>query len=402
MNRLQIIFLFIAFSLFAHGQKIANYVANGSFEVMTDCNMPYFFYKVKNWNSIDSLGLSAQPFSYCNGRVPNQYNTIYQLPRTGKTFVGSVFFCPSPAIGLTRTYIKNRLHEKLQTGVTYCVKFYVNIMGMSSHGNDGFGIYFGDSSIDTITQFQHALPYLTPQIKCPNGTPITDTLGWTGVTGTFVATGNEKYAIIGVFAPDNMVTTASTNSTSSLFYTDSGVDDVSCIEMNLPAYAGPDKSCILGDSVFIGREPDFAIDTGCVWYKLPNMTTAIDTISGLWVKPTTTSTYVVRQELDCSPLKWDTVIVFIDAVGLKDLQWYSDNIKLFPNPTETDLTVTFGNQADISKISIINCLGQTIREEDLRIQKAEFSVSTSDLDKGIYLIQFKTSAGTVTKQFVKN
>lgn len=91
-------------------------------------------------------------------------------------------------------------------------------------------------------------------------------------------------------------------------------------------------------------------------------------------------------------------------VGIEqnELQWYSANIKIFPNPTDGDMTVNFGQQASISKISIINSLGQTIHEDNNHVQKTELSVSTMGLNKGIYLIQFKTSAGTVTKQFVKD
>jgi hypothetical protein len=128
----------------------------------------------------------------------------------------------------------------------------------------------------------------------------------------------------------------------------------------------------------------------------------IDTISGLWVKPTITSTYVVRQQLDCSPLKWDTVVVFIDAVGLQDLKWHTDNINLFPNPTTDNITISFTqSNADIRFYSIINNLGQTIREGNLVLIDKSFILQTSELDPGIYQVHFKTSAGTVTKQFVK-
>lgn len=219
-----------------------------------------------------------------------------------------------------------------------------------------------------------------------------------------MANGTEKYLLLGNFLDLNTVTTASIN--TPFFpqtWTDLLIDDVSCIEINLPAYAGPDKSCIPGDSVFIGRQPDFAIDSGCVWYKLPNMTTAIDTISGLWVKPTTTSTYVVRQELDCSPLKWDTVVVYINVVGLHDLNWYSDNITLFPNPTSDNITISVSSTIpDFSGFSIFNNLGQRIREGYIVLKDKSFTLQTSDLDPGIYQVHFKTPSGKVTKQFVKN
>ncbi|MCU0360809.1 MAG: T9SS type A sorting domain-containing protein [Bacteroidia bacterium] len=90
------------------------------------------------------------------------------------------------------------------------------------------------------------------------------------------------------------------------------------------------------------------------------------------------------------------------GIKLKDSQWYSDNIKIFPNPTEADLTVNFGQQVDISKISIINSHGLTIHEDNNYVQKTGLSVSVFGLDKGIYLILFNTSAGIVTKSFVKN
>lgn len=139
-----------------------------------------------------------------------------------------------------------------------------------------------------------------------------------------------------------------------------------------------------------------------------------NTIGSQFTTPnfTTTGSYLYTVQLqgigNAGCLSTDTVYLNVLVqqcdVGIKlnDLQWYSDNIKLFPNPTETDLFISCDSQADIKRISIINFLGQPIREEDLQIQKTEFTVSTSGLDKGIYLIQFKTSAGSVTKQFVKN
>jgi hypothetical protein len=404
MDRIRLIFICISvgFSFtFVRGQQVGNYVSNGSFEDTDTCAM----FLPKFWNGVDSIASCACGYvSPCNNQMPlNPFG--YQWPKHGSTFILSTLFCPPPwcANNFNRGYLRNRLKQPLVVGKTYCITFFVNISNNSSYGIDGFAAYFGANELDTISQSFIPLTFLLPQIQNPNNNIITDTLNWTPVTGTFVATGNEKHLVIGNFKSDLATNNTLINPTIlPLIGTDVCIDAVSCIELNLSAYAGPDKSFIFGDSIFIGRQPDFAIDTGCVWYKLPNLNTAIDTISGLWVKPTSTSTYVVRQELDCSPLKWDTVVVFLDAVGLNDLKWYSDNIWLFPNPTETELTVTFGNQADIYKISIINSIGQTVRKVDLPIQKSELTIPTSDLDKGIYLIQLKTTAGIVTKQFVKN
>src|SRR5690606_19202302 len=137
-------------------------------------------------------------------------------------------------------------------------------------------------------------------------------------TGTFVAQGNEKYALLGNFLADNAVTTTSIGGP---FYpskwTDVCIDDVSCIELNLPAFAGPDTTFIPGDSLFLGREPDVGIDEACIWYKMPG-TTPIDTVAGFWIKPTEACTYVVRQEI-CGLVKWDTVRITLNTVGIKSL-----------------------------------------------------------------------------------
>ena len=101
------------------------------------------------------------------------------------------------------------------------------------------------------------------------------------------------------------------------------------------------------------------------------------------------------------PASKSKVVQFTICDGIDNL-YLDSEIKLFPNPSYTDLTVTFGRQEDINRISIINSLGQTIRKVDLQIKDSELMIPTSDLDKGIYLIQFNTSVGIITKHFIKN
>jgi hypothetical protein len=280
---------------------------------------------------------------------------------------------------------------------------------------NGFGIYFGDNTIDTITKCTTPLTYLNPQVKNPAGNVISDTMNWVPVTGTFVANGTEKYAIVGNFLADSAVATSPIYTQSyPQTWTDVNIDDVSCIELNLSAYAGPDKSCIPGDSVFIGRQPDFAIDPGCIWYRLPNLT-PIDTSSGLWVKPLVTTTYVVRQELDCSPLKWDTVVVFANPLGLKGLEGWEglEGLGVFPVPADEMLNVKL-EMLDVRlgmlngamstqkiEMKMINNLGQIVKEEELTFKNNISTISTEKLENGIYKLLIKIgSSRTVSKRFV--
>jgi len=338
--------------------------------------------------------------STCNSYIPSN-GSGYQYPKSGNAVILSTFYCKNCGRG----YLKNRLKKNLEGGKTYCVKFYINIVNVSPRGMDGFGAYLSDNMIDTISKCNLPLSYLTPQVKNALGNVISDTLNWTPITGTFVATGIEKYLLLGNFLPDNAVSTISIN---PAYYpqdwTDVLIDDVSCTEINLPAYAGPDQSLIPGDSVYIGRENDFAIDPGCRWYQFPNMATPIDTISGMWVKPSVTTTYIVRQILDCSAEKWDTVMVYMKPLGIVNLSAVEDDIKLFPNPASDFLEIFVSNPEllkDFKTLSIYNNLGQLVREEDMAFIGKKISVKTTDLKDGMYFIRIgSVNSGTVSKRFV--
>lgn len=368
--------------------QTANFISNGSFEKYTDCN-PLIWEKVENWRSIDSSSFSFFPLSYCNNTVPNQFNTVYQLPKSGNSFAFTTLYYPSGGPNYCRRYLLNRIKAKLSGGQTYCVSFFINIGNTSSYGTDGFAIYFGDESLDTIKYCNRPLSFITPQVKQPDGVPIVDTLGWTAVTGTFVASGTEKYAVIGIFKPNGQVDTASVNPLFNFVFVDACIDDVSCIPLNLPAYAGPDKSIVPGDSVYIGRESDFAIDPGCRWYKLPNLTTAIDTVSGLWVKPVVTTTYVVRQELDCSALKWDTVVVVVhnNLASVEQRNFLQMEMWVMPNPARDVISLESSAALGNCTFQIINVQGLVIREEQLHTSLHPFTTSTHELPPGIYFLR---------------
>lgn len=399
-------YLFFGLSFLVRGQQVGNYLNNGSFEDMNNC-LTQQITNAKYWNGLGSNNPVPLIFSTCSTMASVPLNGFtYQWPKYGNNYVGAGLYLPPQTVTQQksiRSYLRNQLKENLQVGKTYCVSFYVNITTNSTYGIDGIGAYFGGDDLDTI-QGGSPLTYLNPQIQNPTNNIITDTLNWVLITGTFVANGTEKYMAIGNFKSDSSTNTLIANPMYlPTIFCDVLFDDVSCIELNLPAYAGRDTTIYLGDSLFIGRQPDFATDTGCVWYKLPNMTTSLDTISGIWVKPSITSTYVVRQVLDCSPLKWDTVVVTVSTnfVGLDKLQNLSDNINLFPNPTSDNLSISGFICSDHTTFSISNCLGQNILKGDIIQKNNLITIETSDLESGLYQIHLKTQYGIVTKKFVK-
>lgn len=399
-----IIFFLLHITLYS---QISNFINNGSFEEKYDCNTPYSSNKAKYWSNIgdDSTKAAGELLSFCSGLVPKS-DVGYQMPKDDSSYVRIGFLCTQPCnILYSRSYLKNRLKQNLGLGKTYCVKMYIVRQEKCPYAVSNFGFYFGNEITDTIKLANAPITYLNPQVKNPSSNIISDTLNWTPITGTFVADGTEKYMIIGNF-DSNAATTYSLVDTTfgNGVWAEYFIDAISCIEVNLPAYAGPDKSITPGDSVYIGRESDFAIDPGCIWYKLPNKTTAIDTTSGIWVKPTSTSTYVVKQVLECSPEKWDTVVVFMDLVGLDKLKIISEELKVFPVPANNEVQLNIQNVElikEFHRLTIYNSLGIVIREEEIRFENGVLKINTSNLPSGVYFLELKNNSNEiVNKKFL--
>jgi len=338
-------FIAISIAFTCHGQQIVNYVNNPSFELALPSISITPWDAAKYWSSLDSNNCFTSYLRSADlGTIP--YNsTGFQYPRTGHNYILTQFYCePSQCGGSGRAYPKNRLKSTLNPNQIYCVKYHVVNTNNCVVGIDSYGAVFGDTSFDTITYCFIPLTYLSPPINWQN-VIIMDTLEWVPITGTFVATGIEKYLLLGNFTSDASTQTLIINPTFlPNLTTDLYIDDVSVIEMELPAYAGPDTYLVAGDSVYIGRDSDVEIDESCIWYQMtsPTSSITIDTIAGLYVKPVVTSTYVVRQQLWCSGVKWDTVVVHMDYVGMKELQVPAYLLEVWPNPEYEVLNLQLG------------------------------------------------------------
>ena len=381
-------------------QNIGNYITNGSFEQIYS-NPPFpALIEAKGWRSIDSsifAGIYLKSNIFSN--MPND-GSSFQFPKTGQTFATTSLYClpPDCSPNFNRGYFRNRLKFKLTKGETYCIKFYVNIRDNSSYGINTIGAYLGTDLIDTITKISIPLTYLNPQIVYSNF--ITDTLNWIAITNTYIADGTEKHFLIGNFKSNSNTGTVLINpSILPSVGCDINIDDVSCIPLDLPAYAGPDKSCKIGDSVYVGRERDFAIDPGCTWFQLPNMSVPIATASGIWVKPTVTTTYVVKQVLDCSALKYDTVVVYADLVGLPGVSssGVENGIRFFPNPATNKITFEYKDELQLQAINIKNILGQQV----LQFIEPKKEIDVSFLSSGIYYLTVETNKGSKTFKLQK-
>ena len=408
----QFSFLFII--NFVQSQSIANYIYNGGFEQLYNCNAPDNVNKIKGWRSIDSVTYgNILIANNCYSNTPYTYFG-FEYPKSGNGFgiFGALCQPNLCATNNSRGYFRNRLKANLIAGKTYCVKFYVNISENSSVGIDALGIYFGDNALDTITKINLPLTYINPQTSNNVGNIILDTLNWIPITGTFVANGTEKHCLIGNFKSDantNFSTINHNPSHISQFspcltctYSNVYIDDVSCIPLDLPANAGADIWAMPGSTVYIGRAQDVGIDEACLWYNLTNTTTAIANAAGFSLTVSaTTQTYLVKQDI-CGVIKYDTVVVHPSAVGLVTLSGVeAANFIIYPNPANDKLNVTvnsdnFTFKMDNVQLSIINNLGQIIREEEITFKNNIALIDTKELANGVYVLTLFDGSTSLT------
>ncbi len=126
----------------------------------------------------------------------------YQFARTGTGMGG--FYCYKPPMSSNaREAIGGRLIDTLKIGHTYYVEFYVNSANQNKYNVDKVGIHFSYDSI--YSSVPGNFNYVLPQVENNTGVIISDTLNWTKVSGSFVATGNQKYFCISALRPDSML-----------------------------------------------------------------------------------------------------------------------------------------------------------------------------------------------------
>jgi hypothetical protein len=359
-------FILVLFCSFIHFSVLAqvNIVGNPSFETLINCSTSNAIKYAKYWNGLDSATTVCGGLlqNVCFGNVPaTGYG--FQLPKTGNGFAREQSYCTSATCfsPYYRTYPKNRLLSTLIANKVYCVKMHINSENIAPLAIDSYGIYLGDASLDTIKYCGMPLTFLTPQIQNIPGNYISDTLNWIEVSGTFTATGTEKYLIIGDFKTDAATTTTTNGSSYPGVFSEYFLDDVSVIDYNLPSTAGPDKNITLGDSAFLGIPPEIGLE--CVW---TTGTVTVGTGGGIWVKPPTTGTYsyVVTQNI-CGNIKKDTVNVNISLGLISESELFSQNVSVYPQPSNGVVNIKLTQYYDSSvKIGIadINAIQASIHK----------------------------------------
>ena len=376
------------YSVVGWGQ--VNYVLNPGMEIYDTCPndndqiADAFF-----WNSLDTLRSyvlitngEAEYLNRCAGNNPfcgvprNQAYFHYPHSGNGMAQVQMYFDESYPEI-YKRDYLQGKLRNSLIANHNYCVTFYVTLEQASGYGINKISAYCDNGIIDT-THSPGSVQYMyNPQIN--ENTIINDTLNWFKIEGTFTASGNEKFITIGNFSDTANTAHVHSISGSTLQFSWYLVDDVSVIESNTIANVGNDTIIHQGDSILIGE-----IAVPYTWYKRTAAgLSLIDSVSGgIWVKPDSTTTYVVKLTL-CGVVTWDSIKVTVVPVGISNLNLQFKYLLIYPVPTNDAFFIenaTIGTTYSLGDIT-----GRQLMQG--QINAAKQSLNISQLASGTYLLQ---------------
>lgn len=222
-----------------HAQQL---VPNPSFESVTAC--PTFASMLGNaapW--FNPTAGTPELYHACAGTgayagVPANSSGGFQHPRTGQGFAG--LYTYRVGIANFREYIAVPLVAPLEAGRCYRFSMFVNMPNDFDLACDGIGVHFSTGPL--ITGNPYVLP-VPAHIEHPAGILITDSLGWTEVSGIYTAAGGEDHLTIGNFRVDAATTTTLFN--PGTWYQGQAyllVDDVSLVAVEATLDLGPDTA----------------------------------------------------------------------------------------------------------------------------------------------------------------
>ena len=201
MNKPFYIFLF-AILFCCEAKTQTNLVYNGDFELYDTCppmqsgnatTMNYIKYCL-GWDTPTQA--SSDYFNTCSTNtlsgIPKNYGG-FQYPYNGNAYVGLyalIDFSPCQY----REYIQTKLVQPLEKNKTYTITYYVSFWGYQAAVNSISALF----TTNKISRTDDCFIKANPQVQYTGGF-ITDSLNWTKVSGSFIASGGEEYLTMGFF-----------------------------------------------------------------------------------------------------------------------------------------------------------------------------------------------------------
>ena len=229
---------------------------------------------------------------------------------------------------------------------------------------------------------------------------ITDTLNWISIETTYTANGGEKYLTIGNFTAGSSVIYSQVLPYSAVpntlgYYL---VDDVSIYEQP-EIFAGNDTVIPPGDSTQLGTigRPDI------IYSWSPSTGLNDPNIANPMAIPGSSTIYVLTitdtNQLACTSVFADTVIVQVGFIGVDELQNAGFGLQVFPNPFSE--MITFKTEvSDSYEIRIYDIIGKQLQA--ISFEGNEHILKNKEMLSGIYFYEMTNKKGeTIRGKFIK-
>ncbi len=204
MYRIPLVLTILLWSL-THCLKAQNLVKNPSFEEHTKCpeELGNIDEDVPHWSRASNG--TTDYFNRCSVAMgmPKNFNG-YQQAEFGDGYAGLYLSAPNNY----REYLQGELKRPLQKGIKYKVSFYVSLADKSNFALRDIGVLFSSSKSKEDTR--KVIKYFrnlggnehSNFVEIRNWMYFGNKAGWTQVSTTITAKGNEQYLIIGNFRDD--------------------------------------------------------------------------------------------------------------------------------------------------------------------------------------------------------
>jgi gliding motility-associated-like protein len=218
-----------------------NYVANASFEDISDCPDDFFqIYKSPPWFSPNCEPLRPDRHGYavlftskspCASELTGVPKNVvcYQSAHTGVSYAGIEIVSTSTIEPVYRQYIETKLKWKLEAGKKYFFSMFYNLcyaepvsIDVICFKTDSLAAYFSENIIDKNPNCD-ILP-VSPQVL-DAGKQMSPSQGWQELSGCFAAKGNEQYLTIGNFGGNSFSNCSAVDSIGYFLF----IDDVSVL-----------------------------------------------------------------------------------------------------------------------------------------------------------------------------
>ncbi len=209
---------------------------------------------VPGW-SIPSKGTSDY-FNRCDKtkRAGVPHNKMGHLEaKEGDGYAGIILYSGGERKEAYREYLQNHLTRSLEAGKIYCVKFYYAVASNSAYSVNRLGLTFSNSKLAT----KDMVLKMHPDIEISAATQEIRKDYWIEFCGTYKASGDEKYVLIGNFYDDKQTQTYDfrehkdySRKTRMLDYayyyvdmvsiTEKSRDEICCPQLEVNYFPGPD------------------------------------------------------------------------------------------------------------------------------------------------------------------